>query len=489
MPVLFMTSNGTGLGHLTRGMAIARRLEPGIEPAFFTLSAAAPVVRGQGYLVEYMGSYDTPGAGSHLEWSRRLQARLAGLLATLRPAVLVFDGAHPYPAAIRAMREHPDVTTIWSRRPMWKAGRGRAMLALAPAFDLVLEPGELAGGIDSGLTAERRDEAVRLGPITLCDDSELLSRAEAERALGLDPGRVNALVSLGQGPEVDAAVRRCLARLAPEPELQVAALESSISPRLELPEGVVTLRDTYPVSRYLRAFDFAVSAAGYNAYHELIDHAVPTVFVAMPRELDDQAARARHADAVGVALACDGPGSDRLEGLVERMLDPELRAAISARARGLGVANGATEAARLISRLAAREPAALAGLPRPRRRGAAMRTTLARAQASALIRHPLERRRSPRPEIACLAFGVSQDRLEAALERLLAECSEPRRLLVLTDSAAFGLLRRAGVVVEYVPPAAEVERHLPELDYDELLDARVEGILRERQPGSIEVLR
>jgi len=41
--ILFTTSNGTGLGHLTRSMAIARRLEPAVEPLFLTLSAAAPV--------------------------------------------------------------------------------------------------------------------------------------------------------------------------------------------------------------------------------------------------------------------------------------------------------------------------------------------------------------------------------------------------------------------------------------------------------------
>ena len=123
--------------------------------------------------------------------------------------------------------------------------------------------------------------------------------------LGLEPGKVNVLVALGQGPEVDAAVRRCLARLAFEPGVQVAALESSISSRLEVPEGVVLLRDTYPVSRYYRAFDFAVSAAGYNAYHELIAFAVPSVFVPMPRELDDQAARAHYAETAGVALACE----------------------------------------------------------------------------------------------------------------------------------------------------------------------------------------
>src|SRR4051794_41695695 len=42
--ILFATSNGTGLGHLTRSMAVARRLPDGFEPMMLTLSAAAPVV-------------------------------------------------------------------------------------------------------------------------------------------------------------------------------------------------------------------------------------------------------------------------------------------------------------------------------------------------------------------------------------------------------------------------------------------------------------
>jgi UDP:flavonoid glycosyltransferase YjiC (YdhE family) len=391
--VLFMTSNGTGLGHLTRSMAIARRLETGIEPAFFTLSAAAPVVRGQGFRVEYMGSYDTPGAGSHLQWSRRLRSRLEQLLADLAPSVLVFDGAHPYPAAVRAMRGAPELTTVWSRRPLWRPGRGRLILALATAFDLVLEPGELAAGEDAGLTAARRDEAVDLDPVVFCDPSELLPRAEAERQLDLEPGKVNVLVALGQGREVDAAVRRCLARLAPEPGVQVAALESSISSRLEVPEGVVLLRDTYPVSRYFRAFDFAVSAAGYNAYHELIAFAVPSVFVPMPRELDDQEARARYAETAGVALACESPGSERLEAVIGQMLDPDRRARMSARAAAIGLGNGAEEAARLLSRLAVAGRSELEGLPRPSGGRIAMWSTMAQARLSALLRHPFERGR------------------------------------------------------------------------------------------------
>jgi UDP:flavonoid glycosyltransferase YjiC (YdhE family) len=156
---------------------------------------------------------------------------------------------------------------------------------------------------------------------------------------------------------------------------------------------VILLRDTYPVSRYSRAFDFAVSAAGYNAYHELIRFAVPSVFVPMARELDDQAARARRAERAGVALACEGPGSERLEGLLDQMLDPARRERLSARARGLGMGNGAEEAAGLLSRLAAGGRSELAGLPGPSGGRIGLWSTMARAGTSALVRHPFERRR------------------------------------------------------------------------------------------------
>jgi len=495
MRVLFCTSNGTGLGHLTRSMAIARRLDPGIESAFFTLSAAAPVVREQGFLVEYMGSYSAPGVGTHLEWSRRLARRITDILETVRPAVLVFDGAHPYPAAIQAIRRHAaargaddPLITVWSRRPLWQPGRGRRILPIAPAFDLVLEPGELAADEDAGPTVTRRGEAVRVAPIVFCDPDELPSREQAERDLGLEPGRVNALVALGQGREVDAAVGRTLVRLVREPGVEVAALESSIAGRLDLPAGVVALRDTYPVSRHYRAFDFAVSAAGYNAFHELVALAVPTAFVPMPRELDDQAARARWAEHAGVALACDGPGSDDLEGVVERMLDPAARERIRARARALDPTNGAIEAAALISRLVADGRDALADLPRPLPGRARMQRTFAAASASARLRHPTERRRSPRPELACIAVEVPSDELSTEVDRLLAEVTDPARLLVITDSDDLAALRRAGVAFEYVPPRSELAAHLPELDYDRWLQARLDAVLADRRPARTERL-
>lgn len=49
---LFLTSNGVGMGHLTRMLAVARRCRPDIQPVFATMSQAFRVVQDQGYMCE-----------------------------------------------------------------------------------------------------------------------------------------------------------------------------------------------------------------------------------------------------------------------------------------------------------------------------------------------------------------------------------------------------------------------------------------------------
>lgn len=482
-PVLFVTSNGTGFGHLTRSMAVGRRLDPGLEPVIFTLSAAAPVVRRLGYRVEYLSSYRTPGAGSEWAWHRRLRARLRALIDELEPAALVFDGVHPYVSVLDALRERPDLPAVWVRRAMWRPGAGSEFLAAESAFDLVLEPGELAAADDEGLTASRREDALLVAPIVLLDESELAERAEAERELGLEPGRVNALVQIGAGSDaVDRTIERCLERLAREPGVQVAALESSISRRLTLPEGVVAIRDTYPMSRFYRAFDLTVSAAGYNNFHELIHFGVPTLFVPMPRELDDQAARARWADRTGVAVACERPDSPDVETGLETLLDPARRAEIAARARTLAGDNGAAAAAQALSQLTS-------GAPRDRpvrRPGWRYRPffyawMLARAPAHQIFGFGY---RAPRA--ACVVLGASEDALERTLDRLPAELGlKPERVLVVTDAEDLAPVRRRGFAVEYLPPRADVERHLPGTDYEEFVATRLRQILAGRRVETV----
>jgi hypothetical protein len=61
-------------------------------------------------------------------------------------------------------------------------------------------------------------------------------------------------------------------------------------------------------------------------------------------------------------------------------------------------------------------------------------------------------------------------------------------VLVITDSPEFGLLRGAGVVLEYVPPREEVAEHLPGLDYDALIRRRLGEALAGRSPRRFEAI-
>jgi UDP:flavonoid glycosyltransferase YjiC (YdhE family) len=483
--ILFVTSNGTGLGHLTRSMAIARRLDSSLEPLFLTLSAAAPVVRELGFPVEYVASYATPGTGNDWRWSRRLRGRLRAAIAEAEPAALVFDGTHPYEALLGAMRGFDDMRRVWCRRPLWRRGSSRAPLGRAGSFDAVLEPGELAAGEDRGPTVAHRAEAHTVAPIVLLERSELLAREQAERELGLEPGGVNILVQLGQGAEVGEATDRCLRHLAGREGVRVAALGSALAGLDAPPEGVVALRATYPISRYYAAFDAAVSAAGYNAYHELIHLGVPSLFVPMYRETDDQPARARFAESRGLGWGSDGPSDPDLERALDRLLDRSERDGIAARLTEPPFDNGAGEAAGWLARLAAGEPAAGGAGESPK--GSALgawsrrwRTFFASAPTTAL-RLGRQIATQPRPRTLVLALGLSGEALERGVAEALSETPDPpSKVLVVTDSLELAPLRELGVGVEHVPAPGERQVELAGAGPDAFLRRRLELILAER---------
>ncbi|MEZ5155380.1 MAG: glycosyltransferase [Solirubrobacterales bacterium] len=453
--VLFATSNGTGLGHLNRAMAIARRLPDGYTSSFFTLSAAAPVVASQRWDVDYLASYRRPASGTDRAWNLRLGAVLEQVMAEREPDIVVFDGVHPYRALTHLLSARNAPPSIWCRRPMWRAGSSTAPLRRAGAFDAVLEPGELAAALDAGPTVELRRRARRLRPIVLLDRDELLPRRDAAAELGLDPDLRTALVTLGQGGEVDAAVARSLEALTAVPGLQVAALRSSLASGLDVPAGVVRLEATYPMSRYFAAFDMAVSAAGYNAFHELIAFAVPTLFVPMPRNTDDQAARARWAAAAGAGLAVSGPADAALGERLAELADPAVARRLAAGCDATFPGNGAGDAADLVVRMLGGERPAPAVRDRGRfnrwlrlsshRIGPSL-PLVAALGARDLSRHP-ERRA---PYLAILACAVPEDELIGRLREAIGDVP-PERVLVLTDSTAFGELRRLGVGFELLP--------------------------------------
>lgn len=353
--VLLISDNGHGLGHVTRLMAIARRLPPHVRPVLLTLSEAHRTVRDQGFAVEYFPSAPRLGL-SKSRWTSMFQPRLFDVLDRVRPQVVVVDHVAPSWAFLAARRAHPDIRFVWSRRGLWRPGANGSAREIRRWFHAVLEPGDLARDHDAGFTATDRADVVEVPPITLLDRHELLDRSTARAELGLPEDGPCALVSLSADDPVDLAaliarVRDVAARVAPDLHLfaPVHPLHTEVLRRT----AGVTMHPVYPVARYLRAFDVAITAAGYNVVHEVIRAGVPGVFV--PRvtvSVDDQDTRAEAVAArrLGWRVAGTDDASfaeavrDALRGRRGGALDPDV------------VTNGAGDAAQWLAALADAPP-------------------------------------------------------------------------------------------------------------------------------------
>lgn len=349
---LFVTSNGVGLGHLTRLLAIARRLPDGAEPVFATMSQAFGVVERFGFPVEYLPFHAYAECNVD-DWQEWLHRQLDQMIEFYGARALVFDGSMPYSGLLRAAAPRRDVKLVWVRRAFWKAEqRNDDLIARQRYFDLIIEPEDIAEAYDAGATVVERRRAARVAPIRLLDPDELLPRPEAAAALGLDPGRPTVLVQLGGGATRDLAslTDLVLGACAEFPDLQPVVAEWAISASpLDLWPRVKRLTG-FPIARYFRAFDFAVSAAGYNTYHDVLCTGLPSIFVPDGHVMmDDQSARARFAEDAGAAIAPMPLDAASLRAALGAMLNPDRRRRLLAGCRKLAVPNGADAAARLIA--------------------------------------------------------------------------------------------------------------------------------------------
>jgi UDP:flavonoid glycosyltransferase YjiC (YdhE family)/glycosyltransferase involved in cell wall biosynthesis len=360
--VLFVSSNGAGVGHLMRLMSMARRAQT-VAPLFLTLSQAVKVVDDLGFAVEYFPSRPYTGERSVI-WNAALRRRVVEVIDEHDVAAVVFDGTWPYHGLMDVRDDRPEVRFVWSRRGMWRPEVTDHLLHVAPRFDLVLEPGDLADDDDRGPTVALREEAFRVGPVGYLADDEYLDRTAARTELGLAADATVALVQLGAGniDDVDSTLRRAIELLGAL-GIEAVVTRSVISARdTRLPSHVHAI-SAYPLARYLAAFDLAIAASGYNTFHELSTAAVPTVFIPnLVTSIDDQLARARWAERVGTGTCVVDPDSAELEQALRRFADADERARARDRAIELRVPNGAEAAMAAIEQLVHEGGQ---GLPRP----------------------------------------------------------------------------------------------------------------------------
>lgn len=367
--VLLVTSNGFGMGHLVRQLAIANAMPDTVRCTIMTLSQAAPVAVRGGAVLEYCPSYTSPWI-SKRAWHRGyLRDRIVALAEEVDADVIAFDGVVPYPGLLAALRRVA-AASVWVRRGVWRADASTAPLAFADLFDRIIEPGDLGDRMDGGATRGRGD-ARKIGVVTQAGPAAMLPRIDAARALGIDPEQLTVLFNVGSNaiPGLDDV----LEQLATRDDVQVVSTKDALGRnRSESGSGRIhTVSGIFPLYPYLAAIDLAVTSVGYNAAHEFTACGVPTVLVPADNVTDDQRARAFSMQQIGVGTVVEVGRAGLLLEAVERLIDDESeRAAMALAARDVqaGWGDGAAEAAALILRATHRNKADLVPLVRLRAR-------------------------------------------------------------------------------------------------------------------------
>ena len=360
--ILFYAVNGLGLGHVTRLLAIARKVRnrlPEAEIVFFTSSEAEDVIFREGF-----AAFKVPSKTLRNEarirpatYSRMLQTVTLNLLAAFHPHIIVVD---TFPAG--AIQELLPVLR-WDSRKVFvyraqrpEVAQSQLMQNCLQLYDLAIIPhleGEEEVFLPDGL------ERVWAGPILIRDRSEVKAREEARSILGLPKEGKVVYITFGGGGDqaMDEALTATVDALKSEGErgrraeqesLHLAVASAPLYRGRVLRAANVTPVDYYPMAELYTAFDAAISACGYNSATELLHHGVPTAFVPFPRQVDDQEARARKIEEVGAGICVPVIEPCELPRIVQRLLDPDESAAIRKAAQEFAPENGAERAAEAI---------------------------------------------------------------------------------------------------------------------------------------------
>jgi UDP:flavonoid glycosyltransferase YjiC (YdhE family) len=340
--VLMVATNGIGLGHVTRLMAIAKHLPDWIEPVFLTLSLATGLIREAGYAADYIPSFTKSGI-TESSWNDVFALELLAALDATGAQGVVFDSNHPFPGLMTVLNKRTDLSWIWVRRGLWQPHH-KIDPKLEQSFDLVLEPGELATAHDRGPTANLRG-ALAIGPVVLVEPGEALNRDNAAQHLALDPTRFNVAVQLGSRQNTD--FHRLRANIAENLLARDVDAVEIMNP-LAKNEGSIGLdqRRVYPFARYANAIDLLITTAGYNGFHECAYGGIPTLFVPNEApEMDHQHLRAHYGYIAGFCEMLRNDDAARLDSVIDRCMTEKFRQRVKATTGKLTYQSGGRQAA------------------------------------------------------------------------------------------------------------------------------------------------
>lgn len=374
--IVFMPTNGVGLGHAQRCALIAGALDPGRpRPVFAAFPSCTRLIRSHGFDVMPLLGRSQLHAQSH-EHDLGNYLRLRALTSGAR--TLVFDGGYVFDSVYRTVLEQ-GVNGIWIRRGLWQAGQDNSIaLDREKAFDRVIVPTEAFDELNAAYS--RGDHLHAVGPVVQQVALPPTARSDLRDRLaeryGRNFGRL--VVSLlGAGVAADRSMQiqalcGMVERRSDTLHLVVAWPTAALEPAWFGWRNSRVVR-TQHAAVLAAAADLAITAAGYNSFHEALYNRVPAIFIPQTGAfMDDQRARARAARDRELAAMVEASELMTLERQVIRYLDGGEAEAVRARLAAAELPEpGTVRAARLIEELT-HGPEALERHPvadRPARRG------------------------------------------------------------------------------------------------------------------------
>ena len=346
--VLFVTSNGAGLGHLTRLNAVSQRQSA--EHLIYTMSSAFQRIgRPRGTTI-YFPSYGDLGMSGKV-WNGLMETHFDAVVHAFAPDIIVFDGTFVY-RGVTSVARRESIPLIWLQRGCWKESvdlQSRQRHDAHRVCDGVLIPGDY--GVDEKVVVSDEFEPYYVNPIVMVDHNDLLEKEAARKALSLPQDKKLFLVQLGAGRINDIRhlkdfVTHCVRNLGEEwaPVFVRNPLSADESRSSDLAVSA------FPLGRYLRAFDAATVAAGYNSVQESVVAGLPTLFIPnLSTKTDDQKRRALGTRDRMLGL-CASTESE-IEREIWRLSNQQLRDEIRRRCFEAQIENGANEAARILDSL------------------------------------------------------------------------------------------------------------------------------------------
>lgn len=348
--VLFVVTNGIGLGHITRGLAVAKRLIKSCEymdAIFFTTSIAIDGIRQQGFTCYYYPSYEQlKHVMTEEQWQGEMKRQVSTVMSRHDAKGIVYDGAYPYESILQLLDEKKEIVGVWLKREGDKITNSQYDLNTQQHFNRIIVPKEAGYEYSSQIQASNK---VYCNTIMLLDQEEAMTRNEVRSMFGINRTQSLYYLQLGAGKinRIDDSLHMIVDTICKNKTSKILLGESIIGNDLKISgKQIIPIRE-YPNARYFKGIDYAISAAGYNTFHELLYFGVPTIFIPNRRTgKDNQMARAMRAETEYAGVTLAKVNSDTLQSQMDYI--QKNRYTIARNAKNLVPSNGAREAADII---------------------------------------------------------------------------------------------------------------------------------------------